>query len=1248
MKIGGGKYQSLILIIIFGFILNLAWASQVFCYDARLAHPGIADLAVKLYNQNNNKKISSEQLGWIKTGAQEEDAPTRWLNHFYDPVYNHGLNFLGQHVSAKEWSKNSKEQKNYALGDKSWPRAIDDYRRGDYEQAFKELGHNIHLVSDMLVPSHTRDDIHALPPDSYDEYVKNNWNKFSREIKGEVIDQTSLDDIFDSAAKYSNSNFYSDDTIEDKKYKINDVVVLRPYNFDKNIKLSIAQIKNSEGKILNSHILENTDWKNFSVSNYKTVNNSIILSDYAKNLLPKAIGYSANVIKLFFDETQKNQKEKLPFFRIGLNGVANYLAGTAVTVAENIYDNARAQKSTGQIDALNNTNNLINNLPNNQNINNKTVYKINSNIKNKINFPPLTIPILHLTSTQEIAHPVEPDFLIKPTPIVHSASTSPSFSYSGGGYSSVVSIPATIDHPLSLIVTNTQSVFNNTNSSVSSSPSSTNTSSLSILSPTTTTSDVLVFATNTFYFATNTAYLSTDTTSTNILTTTTNVGAIATSSIFTSTTQVVSLVTTTASTIATTSAAIIFPTSSLIVSPPTSTVASSSTIISTTSSTAVSIVTSTVLNTTTTVVTSTSALVSDIVINEIAWAGTSATTDQDEYIELYNNTDQDINLFPANDTSKWWKLMIGNQEISISKIINRIIPKNGYFLLERTDDRTVNEIPADIIYSGVLKNSGERVRLIDGNNQLVDEVNNLSGWFAGSASVYASMERINSRISSDDTQNWQTNQGPRLDGKVDGGGDDLPLNGSPKQSNFGSIVLKSRQLETERNLKYSDFPYILTYYEIPSGKILNIEAGTVIKTFYPDSKISIGGVLNVNGTSNNKVILTSGRDNELSTDKFNVVVDSRSGTPQSKDWQGLIFGAGSSANLSGLDLRYAGKAFKAQNSNMWDPLVSQAVHFDSALVNINNSFFSNNGDTTLYFSNSTSSIKNTNLNVGQLAIENYGGDLDLENIYLNNFSGINGPIYVKNIWPKISQISFNQNGLNTIFVDQASILSSTVITKEIPMLWKNITIESNATVNIESGTTIKLPPYANIIVKGSLVLNGTNSEPINLQAVEALNNYNYWGRLIFDGGMGNFANANISGGWGSIATYDGYQGMVVVNDGELSLENCQLLDSRPPGNALEINNSKVSINNSSVGYIGSKPNFENTNGIKINSGELILDNSNLMNLDTGLIAGNINILPNLQLNNMDSRNFINVKKFWDPSLWYSDFIVNSNTSSTSI
>ena len=163
-----------------------------------------------------------------------------------------------------------------------------------------------------------------------------------------------------------------------------------------------------------------------------------------------------------------------------------------------------------------------------------------------------------------------------------------------------------------------------------------------------------------------------------------------------------------------------------------------------------------------------------VVINEVAWAGTQAST-ADEWIELYNASPYDIDL-------SGWTLSDGG-DISIT--LSGVITAGGYFLLERTDDNTISDIPADMFFSGILGNAGEALTLRDALGNVVDTANGNGGaWPAGTASPnYQSMERINP-LAPDTDANWASNDMVHRNGHDAGGN---PVNGTPKALNSASL-----------------------------------------------------------------------------------------------------------------------------------------------------------------------------------------------------------------------------------------------------------------------------------------------------------------------------------------------------------------------------------------------------------------------------------------------------------------------------
>lgn len=156
-----------------------------------------------------------------------------------------------------------------------------------------------------------------------------------------------------------------------------------------------------------------------------------------------------------------------------------------------------------------------------------------------------------------------------------------------------------------------------------------------------------------------------------------------------------------------------------------------------------------------------------VLINEIAWAGTIASAN-DEWIELHNPGPDPIDL-------TGWRL---SDEGDVDVALVGSIPAFSYFLLERTDETTVSDLAADKLYTGSLRNSGERLELIGPAGEIVDTANSSGGgWPAGHADSRASMER---RGGSDLPGNWGSFTGYFGNG-LDAAGN--PIQGTPRRTN---------------------------------------------------------------------------------------------------------------------------------------------------------------------------------------------------------------------------------------------------------------------------------------------------------------------------------------------------------------------------------------------------------------------------------------------------------------------------------
>ncbi len=132
-----------------------------------------------LVNQLEIKGGSGEEINgykifkWISLGGKAEDEPyyTRSLNHFHDPLKPwSSAGFKGTFKSAILWAQDQGAFGSLFGGNYSW-KAVREYyylgltsssktdRDKNLADTFQGVGQLMHLVEDMSVPAHTRNDI---------------------------------------------------------------------------------------------------------------------------------------------------------------------------------------------------------------------------------------------------------------------------------------------------------------------------------------------------------------------------------------------------------------------------------------------------------------------------------------------------------------------------------------------------------------------------------------------------------------------------------------------------------------------------------------------------------------------------------------------------------------------------------------------------------------------------------------------------------------------------------------------------------------------------------------------------------------------------------------------------------------------------------------------------------------------------------------------------------------------------------
>ncbi|OQB07499.1 MAG: hypothetical protein BWY21_01628 [Parcubacteria group bacterium ADurb.Bin216] len=171
---------------------------------------------------------------------------------------------------------------------------------------------------------------------------------------------------------------------------------------------------------------------------------------------------------------------------------------------------------------------------------------------------------------------------------------------------------------------------------------------------------------------------------------------------------------------------------------------------------------------------------SPVIINEIAWMGT-LTSSNDEWIELRNVSDENVSL-------AGWQLLDKAENIKIVFTAQDVIPSQGFYLLERTNDTSVPGVQANLIYSGSLNDKDETLKLFNKDCQIVDEVIASPDWIAGNGPEKKSMERGSSF-------DWHTYQNSSAD-------EQSGLFGTPKKTN--TIIINNDPQEGQDDLPEED------------------------------------------------------------------------------------------------------------------------------------------------------------------------------------------------------------------------------------------------------------------------------------------------------------------------------------------------------------------------------------------------------------------------------------------------------------
>lgn len=154
---------------------------------------------------DSSPTIKVEKIqNWLNEGAKLEDLGewyeiplgVRYLNHFHNPLKDWssaGLSDMASGESLLQWAQDGINQESKLGGDWSWQKirnyfytaltsTSDTARQEYFARTFRGMGQQMHLVQDMAVPAHVRNDSHAqdalgLPQSDNKELRLETWAK---------------------------------------------------------------------------------------------------------------------------------------------------------------------------------------------------------------------------------------------------------------------------------------------------------------------------------------------------------------------------------------------------------------------------------------------------------------------------------------------------------------------------------------------------------------------------------------------------------------------------------------------------------------------------------------------------------------------------------------------------------------------------------------------------------------------------------------------------------------------------------------------------------------------------------------------------------------------------------------------------------------------------------------------------------------------------------------------------------------
>ncbi len=277
-------------------------------------------------------------------------------------------------------------------------------------------------------------------------------------------------------------------------------------------------------------------------------------------------------------------------------------------------------------------------------------------------------------------------------------------------------------------------------------------------------------------------------------------------------------------------------------------------------------------------------------------------------------------------------------------------------------------------------------------------------------------------------------------------------------------TLSSNATLIKRNIAgFTNIAYIIHNLDIASGAVLTLEEGVIIK--FPEgyyNGILVHGGLNASGTSGERIIFTSLKDDSAGGDTNN---DGNSSVPYNYDWQGLVFFPESDDTQNKLiysEIRYTGGGHSYHGSYTG----KGSVRVKDAYIEIDHSIFQQSSSTALgIYGTANPDVTNCQMY-----------NITDEPIFMAMFSS---PVFSGNTTANIGRMAI---GIQPETYSQSATMQQRNFAgySNITYMFYGATINSGTTITIPAGIVFKSISYwsQSFTVNGKLNINGVSGNPV--------------------------------------------------------------------------------------------------------------------------------------------------------------------------